>query len=77
MCFSDKSGNDGDEDWYGYIEDGKGWALRPKSEYMQTPAYNNKLHAQYKREQRKYGKEAVPSSAQSKKWVTPENAGRQ
>jgi hypothetical protein len=72
MCFGS---SDKEEEWYGYIEDGKGWTVRPRSEYEQTPAYNSKLHNQYKRERRKYGKAAVPDSALRSKWVTPENGG--
>ncbi|KAF9879521.1 hypothetical protein CkaCkLH20_03064 [Colletotrichum karsti] len=36
----------GDPQQWGYIDDGKGWTARPRSEYMKTPAYNKQLRRQ-------------------------------
>lgn len=74
MCFGS---SDKEEEWYGYIDDGKGWTVRPRAEYEQTPAYNSKLNNQFKRERRKYGKAAVPSSAYNQKWTTGDQQGHQ
>ncbi|KAI6784056.1 uncharacterized protein J7T54_004602 [Emericellopsis cladophorae] len=48
MCF----GGGGEEQWWGYIDDGKGWTARPKSQYMSTPAYNSDLRRHEKAERR-------------------------
>lgn len=73
MCFGS---SDKEDEWYGFIDDGKGWTVRPRSEYEQTPAYNTKLSNQMRRERRKYGKAAVPSSAIHQKWATDEQGPR-
>lgn len=42
----------------GYIDDGRGWTARPKSEYMKTPEYNKDLWRQMwkeKKEQKEKG----------------------
>ncbi|KAF4967248.1 hypothetical protein FSARC_5160 [Fusarium sarcochroum] len=41
----------GDPYWWGYLDDGKGWTARPKSQYMSDPSYNKKLRRQQKRPQ--------------------------
>ena len=74
MCFGSSSE---DEEWWGYIDDGKGWTARPRAEYEQTPAYNSKLTKQMQRERREYGKAAVPSSAMHQKWVTGDQQQQQ
>jgi hypothetical protein len=43
---------DGDPLWYGYMPDGKGWTVRPKSVYMTSPDYNSELRRQMKQQRK-------------------------
>ncbi len=55
MCFGS---GDKDPQWWGYLDDGKGWTARPKSQYMASPDYNKDLR-RAQREQRK-GRSQMP-----------------
>ncbi|THC96270.1 hypothetical protein EYZ11_004263 [Aspergillus tanneri] len=66
MCFG--SYKDSDPLWWGYIDDGKGWTARRKSEYMKTPLYNKELRRGMRQQRRAYemgnnGRVPVPQSA--------------
>ncbi|KAK0377064.1 hypothetical protein CLIM01_05597 [Colletotrichum limetticola] len=62
------SSKSSDPYWWGYIDDGKGWTARPKSEYMKTPAYNKQLRRQMKQESlAKGGSGHISMAEQSRK----------
>jgi len=42
----------GDYLMWGYLDDGKGWTARPKSEYMTSPDYNRELRHQMRAERK-------------------------
>lgn len=42
----------GDYQMWGYLDDGKGWTARPKSEYMTSPDYNKELRHQLRAERK-------------------------
>ncbi|KAF6829383.1 hypothetical protein CMUS01_08172 [Colletotrichum musicola] len=64
------SSKTGDPLWWGYIDDGKGWTARPRSEYMKTPAYNSDLRRQMKQEAQSKGESGHISMAEQsrKQW---------
>ena len=49
MCFGSSNK---DPQWWGYLDDGKGWTARPKSEYMTSPDYNRDLRRQLRQEKK-------------------------
>jgi hypothetical protein len=47
--FRPKDPNVKEPQWWGYVDDGRGWTARPKSEYMATTNYNKDLKRQIRR----------------------------
>ncbi|KAJ0366891.1 hypothetical protein COL26b_011479 [Colletotrichum chrysophilum] len=64
------SSKSGDPYHWGYIDDGKGWTARPRSEYMKTPAYNKHLRRQMREESHARGGNGHISMAEQsrKQW---------
>lgn len=56
----------GDYQMWGYLDDGKGWTARPKSEYMTSPDYNSDLR-RYLRAEKKAEREAAVARYQAQR----------
>ncbi len=68
MCFGGEYKNSSSDPlWYGYIDDGKGWNARPKSEYMKTPMYNSEHRGQGNNFYKKVQSSSVPMNVRKRR----------